>query len=86
MTPLFVAETAPNPNSRALMFGEVDPLPADWRRLVHEYGLRVVQAVMEDTRSIEEAEQRLQVLRATRQAEWLSTDYVTKRSFRNYRR
>jgi hypothetical protein len=73
---------APDPNSHALMFGEVDPLPVEWRELVHEYGLRIVQAIRAESSSIEEAKVMLEHWRRTRQRDWLATDYITKRSFR----
>jgi hypothetical protein len=82
LTEQIVGPLPPDPNSRALMFGEVDPLPPQWRELVHEYGLRIVQAIRAESSSIEEAKVMLKHWRTMRQRDWLATDYITKRSFR----
>lgn len=67
----------PDPNAVALMFGEVDVLPKAVRALVHEFGLRNVQSLMEEHRNVEDLRHALIMHRAMKQAEWLATDYVT---------
>jgi hypothetical protein len=61
----------------------VDSFSPEWRALVHEYGFKAVCQSKEDGHSLEEAQDALWMARSARQASWLATDYVTKRSFSN---
>jgi hypothetical protein len=71
----------PNANSQALM-SIVDAMKPGWRKLVHEYGFKAVCQALEDGQSLEEAADQLWMARSARQAQWLSTNYITKRSER----
>lgn len=71
-----------DPNSRALM-SIIDGLPKPWRALVHEYGFKAVMQCREEGNSLEDAEDALWMQRSSRQAQWLSTNYITQRSFAN---
>lgn len=72
--------TNPNADSQTLM-SVVDAMKPGWRKLVHEYGFKAVCQAIEDGNSLEEADDALWMQRSARQANWLATDYVTKRSF-----
>lgn len=61
----------------------VDGMPKSWRKLVHEYGFKQVLACREDGMSLEDADDALWMGRSARQAQWLCTDYVSKRSFQH---
>jgi hypothetical protein len=61
----------------------VDSFSPEWRALVHEYGFKAVCQSKEDGHSLEEAQDALWMARSARQAQWLSTNYITKRSFSN---
>lgn len=58
----------------------VDSFEPGWRSLVHEYGFKAVCQAKEDGHSLEDAQDALWVARSARQASWLATDFITKRS------
>ena len=58
----------------------VDKLPKGWRKLVHEYGFTAVLACREDGLNLQDADDQLWMGRSARQAQWLTTDMITKRS------
>lgn len=70
----------PNSDSATLMQA-IDVLPPEWRALVHEYGFKAVMQCQEDSKSLQDAEDALWMDRSARQAKWLATDFITKRSF-----
>jgi hypothetical protein len=70
----------PSRDSQTLMQA-IDSLPAAWRVLVHEYGFKAVMQAREDGHSLEDATDQLWMDRSSRQAQWLATNYITKRSF-----
>jgi hypothetical protein len=70
----------PNPDSQTLM-SVIDALPVEWRALVHEYGYKAVLGAREDGTSLEDSEDALWMARSARQAAWLATNFITKRSF-----
>jgi hypothetical protein len=70
----------PNHDSMILMTA-IDSLPKPWRALVYEYGFQAVMQCREANQSLEEADDALWASRASRQAKWLATSYVTKKSF-----
>lgn len=59
---------------------DVDRLPRKWRALVYEYGYSIVSAMCEDGMSLADADDALWMRRSAKQAEWLATDYVTKKT------
>lgn len=59
----------------------VDSFSPGWRALVYEYGFKAVCQSKEDGHSLEGAQDALWMARSARQAQWLSTDYISKRSF-----
>jgi tRNA A37 N6-isopentenylltransferase MiaA len=63
---------------------DIDALSPAWRALVHEYGYKNVMAVMDDGTSIDDAVDALWMQRSARQAQWLSTIYVTAKTARSY--
>lgn len=73
----------PNADS-ALLMSHIDALKPEWRALVHEYGYKAVMGCLEDRKSLHDAEDHLWMQRNSRQAEWLATNYITKRSFARY--
>lgn len=75
-------EVEPNPNSVEVM-RFVDALPAAMRGLVHEFGVKIVEAMYgEGYHDAEELRGLLETWRDRRQAQWLATDYVIgKRAF-----
>lgn len=75
--------TSPNPNSEAIM-RDIDALSPAWRKLVHEYGYKNVMAQIDDGHGVDEAADQLWMQRSAKQAQWMATNYVTKRSFAHY--
>lgn len=73
--------TEPNPDSVELM-AFIDGLEPDWRALVHEYGVTIVEALMDEGQDAEQAAYELTVWRERRQEEWLATNFVRKREAR----
>jgi hypothetical protein len=69
----------PNPDS-ALLMSQIDSLPKRWRALVYEYGVVAVSECREQGMSLQDADDSLWMARSARQAAWLATDYITKRS------
>lgn len=69
----------PNFDSIEIM-REVDAMKPGWRKLVHEYGFKAVMACREDGLSLQDADDALWMGRRARQAQWLATDMITKRS------
>jgi hypothetical protein len=69
----------PNFDSIEIM-RQVDRMKPKWRALVHEYGLKQVLGCIEDGLSLQDADDQLWMARSARQAQWLSTDMITKRS------
>lgn len=63
---------------------DIDRMPKQWRVLVYEYGYQLVCAVRDGELSIKQARDQLSFVRSARQAQWLATDYVTKKTARNY--
>jgi hypothetical protein len=63
---------------------QIDRLPPKWRALVHEYGVVGVMACREDGLSLADADDALWMARSARQAQWLATNYISKRSFARY--
>ncbi|HMF68660.1 MAG TPA: hypothetical protein VK602_13760 [Phyllobacterium sp.] len=70
----------PNTDSAQLMT-IVDSFEPGWRALVHEYGFKAVCQAKEDGHSLEDAGDALWMARSARQATWLSTNYITKKSW-----
>jgi hypothetical protein len=73
----------PNADSATIMQA-IDALPTEWRALVHEYGFKAVCQAREDGCSIEDAADQLWMARSARQAQWLSTLYITERSVKSW--
>lgn len=73
----------PNPDSQILM-RQIDALSPEWRALVHEYGFKAVCGVLDDGLSLEDATDQLWMQRSARQAQWLSTDFITSRTARSF--
>jgi hypothetical protein len=73
----------PDANSVAVM-RDIDSLPGKWRALVHEYGYKIVMAMFDNGFSLEDADDACWMRRSAKQAEWLSTNYITKKTARNY--
>jgi len=74
----------PCANSRDVM-AAADRLPAEWRALVHEYGLVIVLALWDEGhRDASEVEPMLQSWRESRQDQWLATDYITAKTRRSF--
>lgn len=71
----------PSPNSVEVM-AAVDRLSQEWRQLVHEFGIAIVSEVMPEAQDVHDARAMLEYWRAQRQARWLATNYVTKKTFR----
>lgn len=72
---------SPNHDSLLLMH-QIDSLAPAWRALVHEYGYKAVLGCIEDGTALDDAEDQLWMQRSARQAQWLTTDFITKRSQR----
>lgn len=70
-----------NPDSIAMM-SIIDSFDPAWRALVHEYGFKAVCQAKEDGHGLAEAEDALWMARSARQAQWLSTQYVTAKTAR----
>ncbi len=62
----------------------VDSFSPGWRALVHEYGFKAVCQAKEDGCSLEDAQDQLWMARSARQAQWMSTDYVTAKTARSF--
>jgi len=75
--------SCPDYNSLILM-SDIDRMPKPWRMLVHEYGYKLVSSLRDNGFSLQDARDACWLQRAGRQAEWLSTDYITKKAARNY--
>lgn len=73
----------PDANSAEIMLF-VDSMPKKWRALVHEYGFVSVVALYDDGVSLSDADDAMWMMRSARQAEWLSTNYITPRVIRSY--
>lgn len=73
----------PNFDSVEIM-RSVDAMKPGWRALVHEYGFNAVMACREDGLSLSDADDVLWMVRSARQAQWLATNYVTKRSVKSW--
>lgn len=73
----------PNADS-AILMSAIDRLSKDWRALVHEYGYKAVMGCIEDGLDLQDAGDALWMQRSARQAQWLATDFISKRSFARY--
>lgn len=69
----------PNADSVILM-SAIDRLPKGWRALVHEYGYKAVMGCIDDGLDLQDADDALWMQRSARQAQWLNTNWITKRS------
>ena len=58
----------------------VDAMPKKWRALVHEYGVIAVMDCWEQDMDLADADDALWMGRNSRQAQWLATNFITKRS------
>lgn len=76
-----VLDDPPSPNSVDVM-KIVDSLPFAYRALVHEFGVVIVTEIMAEATDATDCRQQLEYWRSQRQAQWLATDYVGRRSFR----
>jgi hypothetical protein len=73
----------PHPGSVEIM-AVMDSLPRRMRELVHEFGLVIVAEMIDEGYYDPEAlRDMLETWRERRQAQWLATDYVTKRTARS---
>lgn len=73
----------PHPGSVEIM-AVMDSLPHQMRALVHEFGLVIVCEMVDDGyHDAAELRDLLETWRERRQAQWLATDYVTKRTARS---
>lgn len=78
-----MSDVAPNENS-VLIMSAIDRMPAAFRELVREFGFAIVSEMMAE--GYDNAAELRDVLvgwRERRQEQWLSTDYVTRRSARS---
>lgn len=65
----------------------IDRLPPSVRALVHEYGFSIVFALLQDgVTNLGVMRAQLETWRANRQAEWLATDYITRRTAKSFAR
>lgn len=71
--------TQPNTESIKMML-IIDNLAPPWRALIYEYGFKSVCDAINSGTSLEDAADALWMARSARQAQWMATDYVTKRS------
>jgi hypothetical protein len=75
-------DVPPDPNSAALM-AAIDGMPKGMRDLVREFGLVIVQAMIEDGyHNAKELRPLLVGWRQRRQEQWLATDFVSKKTAR----
>lgn len=72
----------PNHNSIEIMRA-IDAMPDGWRALVYEYGFVAVADLYGDM-DLEDADDALWLQRSAKQAQWLATDFISKRSFAQY--
>lgn len=73
----------PNPSSVAIM-STIDLMPMPMRMLVYEYGFSIVWAMVNDGYNDPgELRSLLEMRRQRKQAEWLATDYVQPKMWRN---
>jgi DnaJ-domain-containing protein 1 len=74
----------PDPDARANMRA-VDSLSPAFRDLVHEFGLVIVAAMINDGYDNPvELRQVLETWRARRQSEWLATDYISSKTANSF--
>lgn len=73
----------PDANSAEIM-SQIDALPSKWRGLVHEYGFKATMALRNTGVGYDDASDALWMMRSAKQAQWLSTDYITPRVARSY--
>jgi hypothetical protein len=63
----------------ATIMAAMDRMPPKWRALVHEFGWKVVSGYWAEGYTVAGARRDLEGWQARRQAEWLATQFVTRR-------